>query len=121
MNTETVNALKDFQQKGDVIIVSGGRISEIIKIIENSKASNYINGIICSKLEKSQILMSFKNNGNLLYFGDSVIDYQSACKARIDFIRVTGYSNLHIEKYNGIEISHISDYLNSIESTKRYI
>ena len=109
--SEEINfALKKFKSMGEVYILSGGRISEITKICAKSNTLNNIDGIICSSYGKEPFLITLKKLGKVIFFGDSEIDYKSALNAKVKFVRITGYSDLFINEYDGITLTSIHDY-----------
>ena len=66
ISKEVTNALKRFQKKGEVYILSGGKVNEITMICQNSKSLDYINGIICTPSGKAKFLKGLKILGKVI-------------------------------------------------------
>ena len=110
LSIEITESLKNFKKNGEVYILSGGRVAEITKICDKSNSLNYVNGIICSPSGKEKFLKILSNLGKVIFFGDSEIDYKASIASDTDFIRITGYSDLQIDNYQGKCLNSICDY-----------
>lgn len=101
------------------LIVSGGDQAELNEVFLKRKLSNLFNGgIYGSPNTKDEILSREINNGNItlpaLFLGDSKYDYEAASKANLDFIFLSGWSEVSGWKEWCIE-NNIKQLTNLIE------
>lgn len=73
-------------------ILSGGDRIEIKNILENKNMISDFSEILGGPLTKYENLDNLNLKGNILYIGDSKIDYEVAKKYNYDFIFMYGYS-----------------------------
>ena len=81
------------------LIVSGGDLAELNEIFFKRKLSNLFDGgIYGSPDTKDEILSREIKSGNItlpaLFLGDSKYDYEAATKANLDFIFLSGWSEI---------------------------
>lgn len=81
------------------LIVSGGDQAELRQIFNERGLARYFDGgIFGSPDTKDQILEREINNGNIqhpaLFLGDSKYDYKAAQSARLDFLFLTGWTEV---------------------------
>ncbi|MCX8486442.1 MAG: HAD hydrolase-like protein [Crocinitomicaceae bacterium] len=81
------------------LIVSGGDELELRDIFKKRGISEWFNGgIFGSPRTKEEILNTEINSGSLkfpaIFFGDSTYDYRAAKSANLDFVFVSGWSEL---------------------------
>ena len=101
-------------------VVSGGKQSELHNIFQNLKIFDYFNFIYgnpLSKVENMKKLFSeFNIEKEILFIGDSKVDFDVAKKFNIDFLFVKDYSemvnhNSFLDKY---KISSVNNFSNLV-------
>ncbi|MGK0469494.1 HAD family hydrolase, partial [Clostridium sp.] len=85
-----INKLEFYKLKP--YILSGGEKEEIISLLQERCYLNKFNKIMGGPLTKYENLDNLKLEGNVLYIGDSLIDYEVAKKYNFDFIFMYGYT-----------------------------
>ena len=97
---EGLNIFRDFTKQTKWLIVSGGDQIELRDIFFKKGINKYFNGgIFGSPDTKDEIIKRELANGNIvkpaLFIGDSKLDYQSAKSNSIDFIFLSGWTELN--------------------------
>ena len=97
---EGLNIFREFTKKTKWLIVSGGDQLELRDIFFKKGINKYFNGgIFGSPDTKDEIIKRELANGNIvkpaLFIGDSKLDYQSAKSNSIDFIFLSGWTELN--------------------------
>ena len=106
--------LRDLTLDTKWLIVSGGDQAELNEIFSKRKLSHFFDGgIYGSPDTKDEILSREIKNRNIiepaLFIGDSKYDYQAATKAGLDFIFLSGWSE--VKSWEAwAEINSISSY-----------
>jgi len=103
------------------LIASGGDQDELREVFTQRKIGHLFDGgIFGSPDKKEDILKRELKNTNIIQpailFGDSLYDYKAAISAGVDFIFVSGWTELkdwgkHQQKYNFHVVEKISDFL----------
>lgn len=111
--------LRDLTLDTKWLIVSGGDQAELNEIFSKRKLSHLFNGgIYGSPDTKDEILSREIKNGNIiepaLFIGDSKYDYQAANQAGLDFIFLSGWSEVESWE-NWCNIKNLT-YTNSIKN-----
>lgn len=118
---EGIHELRKKKPNTNWLIVSGGDQAELRHVFaERGLAEYFDGGIFGSPDTKDEILEREISNGNIqlsaLFLGDSKYDYQAASGAGLDFIFLTGWTEVEdweewvfIEKIN--TLNHISDFI----------
>ena len=73
-----------------LIVLSGGVVSEIEKLLDFHNLASYFDGIYAAPKNKAQNLSVMKPSHPVIFFGDSEIDYRVASDAGMDFVFVFG-------------------------------
>ncbi len=94
-----LNILRDFTINSRWLIVSGGDQMELRHLFLHKGIDKYFNGgIFGSPDTKEEIIKRELASGNIikpvLFIGDSKLDYQAAKSNRIDFIFLSGWTDL---------------------------
>lgn len=97
---EGLEELRNKTSEANWLIVSGGDQAELRHVFnERGLAKHFDGGIFGSPDNKDQILEREINNGNIqhpaLFLGDSKYDYQAAARANLDFIFLSGWSEIN--------------------------
>lgn len=96
------------QKKKQLIILSGGKKSEIDAILFRQQLTGYFDFILSGPLEKKKNLASIRDQitGPVIYFGDSQEDYYLSDKNNLDFVFVSSKTQfLDWEKVIGHDTS----------------
>ena len=112
LDTRTIDALNKFTVLGSCHILSGSVLPEVLRILNNSSVTSCFSSLICDCSNKRHFLDAFSNDspGSVLFFGDSQHDFSSTIGLDVEFIRVTGYSDLSVDRGEYSTIDHISDF-----------
>jgi phosphoglycolate phosphatase-like HAD superfamily hydrolase len=91
--------LRNLSSDTDWMMVSGSDQRELRQVLRNRGIANYFQaGIFGSPENKDTILRRELQSGKIvhpaIYIGDSVYDFESAQRAEIDFIFVSGWSEV---------------------------
>lgn len=113
--------LRDQTRQASWLVVSGGDQKELHSIFsQRNLTSLFDGGVFGSPDTKDHILACELNNGNIqfpaLFLGDSKYDYQAAHQAGIDFVFISGWSEVEAYeewcKFNALSsIDRIEDLL----------
>lgn len=102
LSCEIATGLKELRyqtQKSRWLVVSGGDQKELHRIFsQRNLTSLFDGGVFGSPDTKDHILARELNNGNIqfpaLFLGDSKYDYQAAHRVGIDFVFISGWSEI---------------------------
>lgn len=122
LNCRVANGLKELRKltkNAKWLIVSGGAQHEIREVFNKRNIAKYYeSGIFGSPDSKDEILSREIVNGNIelpaLFIGDSKYDFEAASNAGLDFIFLTGWSEV-INKEEWVDDNNITS-LESLES-----
>jgi len=97
--TKNLELLRKKTHKSKWLIVSGGDQEELREVFEARGIFKYFDGgIFGSPSCKDEILFSEIHNGNLvfpaIFIGDSKYDYAASVKAELDFVFLSGWSEV---------------------------
>lgn len=117
LNCELAKGLEDLRKKtpeANWLIVSGGDQAELNEVFSKRKLSHLFDGgIYGSPDTKDEILNREIDNGNItlpaLFLGDSKYDYQAATRANLDFVFLSGWSEVTSWE-DWCQINHIDHY-----------
>ena len=100
-----------------LFILSGGEVNEIEQLLEYNDLSGYFDGVYAAPYHKAENLHRMDLIEPVIFFGDSKVDYETACSEGIDFVFVYGATNMKDWKSKidrKIAISIIEDFTRSI-------
>lgn len=102
LTCEVAEGLEELRNKisdANWLIVFGGDQTELLHVFNEREIAKYFDGgIFGSPDNKDQILNRELSNGNIsqpdMFLGDSKYDYQAATKANLDFVFLSGWSEV---------------------------
>lgn len=116
---ESLQEIKEKTKYAKWFIVSGGDQNELREVFEKrGLAELFDGGIFGSPDTKDTILKREKENQNIkgkaLFLGDSIYDYTAASKAEMDFVFISGWSE--VENWEDFCIQNKIKYETAIKS-----
>ena len=75
-------------------VLSGGEVGEIDRLLEYHDLAQYFDGVYAAPYRKEKNLNRMKLKPPILFFGDSLIDFEVARESCVDFVFVYGASNV---------------------------
>ena len=110
-----LNILKEKKKK--MIVISGSDQDDLIEILNFHGLADFFYAIFGSPRTKKQILNEFKKHNNLkeingVFFGDSLLDFQTSVEFNFDFYFVSHNSEfLEYEEYKFNVINNFKDLI----------
>ena len=90
-------------------VVSGGEQTQLREVLRKQEFDQF-DGIFCSHKSKSEILASLDIEFPAIYVGDAMYDYEVAIERGLDFMFVSGYSDISEEHFAAKDCYIIKDF-----------